>query len=263
MHIVWPIDEITGNTRTVRKLPEPVRVGTGTRTYNYDDVALLEKLLNSVLAILGRVADVLLARRRQQREAAPKRFDYLGRVIHRQRRLGDEREIRRIPRNEFLHIRDTLDEIDVAAKGGIEPPHRSLDFRVAGMADQNNVTTLAGITLHFHVNLGHERASGIKHRESASPGFGLHVARNTVSGENDGVAGRNLLQLLDKHGTQSAQAVHHVGVVNDFVTHVNGPSEQFDRALHDVDRAIDSCAKAAWVGQKNFHRVSAKKPLTL
>src|SRR5205814_1667308 len=64
VHIIRPVDQITGNTRTVGELTEAVRVGTGARPYNYDDIALLEKLLDRVLAILGRVADIFLSWRR-------------------------------------------------------------------------------------------------------------------------------------------------------------------------------------------------------
>src|SRR5882762_2916311 len=131
MHVIGPIDEMARNAGAVSELPEAVRVGTGSRAHDYDDIAFLEKLFYGVLAILGGVADVFLARCGERREAAPKGRHNLRRIVHRQGCLRDEREIRGIPRDETLDIRDALDEIDVAAEGGIEPPHGSFDFRVA------------------------------------------------------------------------------------------------------------------------------------
>src|SRR5204862_3753159 len=55
------VDQIAGYPGTVGELAQAVGVGAGARTHHQQHVALLEKLLDGVLAVLGRVADVLAA----------------------------------------------------------------------------------------------------------------------------------------------------------------------------------------------------------
>src|SRR5882762_7478296 len=66
-----PVDQIAGYAGTLGKLAQAVGVGTGARTHYQQHVAALEKLLDGILAVLGRVADVLAARAGESREPAP------------------------------------------------------------------------------------------------------------------------------------------------------------------------------------------------
>ena len=128
------------------------------------------------------------------------------------------------------------------------------------MADQNDIAALAGIALHFHVDLGDERTGCIKHGETAGLRFGFHRARHAVSGENDRGAGGDFLQLLDEYRAESPQPVHDVSVVHDFVPDIDGPSKQLDRALDNIDRPIHSRTESTWVGQKHFHTLALFAP---
>src|ERR1700753_3438758 len=51
-----------------------------------------------------------------------------------------------------------------------------------------------------------------------------------------------------------------MGVVHNFVPHVDRPSEQLDRTLNNIDRPIDSSAKTPGIGQKNFHAFNLFAP---
>src|SRR5262249_59323743 len=61
------------------------------------------------------------------------------------------------------------------------------------------------------------------------------------------------VQFVDEHGAARAQAVDDEAVVDDFVTHVDWRAERLQRALDDLDRAVDAGAEATWVGQENVH----------
>ena len=72
----------------------------------------------------------------------------------------------------------------VPPKRSIEATHRPLDLRMAGVADQDDITPIAGITLHFHVDFGDERTCCIEYRSprvfASARGTGHAVRR-----END------------------------------------------------------------------------------
>jgi hypothetical protein len=122
-----------------------------------------------------------------------------------------------------------------------------------GVADQDHVTPVAGIALHFHVNLrneGHVASNTVRPRAFAS----FSSALDTPCAEKMTVPfGRNLTQLLDENRAQPPQPVDDMTVVHDLVTHIDRGSEELDRALHDVDRAIDTGTEAAGIGEKNIH----------
>jgi hypothetical protein len=69
-----------------------------------------------------------------------------------------------------------------------------------------------------------------------------------VRAEDDGRVVRHIVELFDEHGAETAQALHDVAVVHDFVAHVDRRAEQLDRALDDVDRPVDAGAEAAGIG---------------
>ena len=70
--------------------------------------------------------------------------------------------------------------------------------------------------------------------------------------EDQRAARRHVREILDEDRALLAQILDHIGVVHDFVTHVDGRAEQLDRALDDFDRAIDARAKAARLREQDF-----------
>ena len=66
--------------------------------------------------------------------------------------------------------------------------------------------------------------------------------------EDHGGAVRNLVEFLDEHRADGAQAIHHVLVVDHLVAHVDRSAEQVDGALDDVDGAVDAGAESARIG---------------
>ncbi len=68
----------------------------------------------------------------------------------------------------------------MTAEGRIEASHRSFDFRVSGVSDQNDVPAFPRVTLHLHVNLRNERTRRIEHDETALLGLLFDRARHAV-----------------------------------------------------------------------------------
>ena len=64
---------------------------------------------------------------------------------------------------------------------------------------------------------------------------------------------RHFGQLLDEHRALRAQVVDHEAVVHDFVAHVDRRAERFERALDDLDGAVDAGAEAARLGEQDVH----------
>ena len=78
-----------------------------------------------------------------------------------------------------------------------------------------------------------------------------------MRGEDHRRAVRHLVELLDEHRAQRAQALDDVAVVHDFVAHVDRRAEQLERALDDVDRAIDAGAETARIGEQDPHHFAS------
>ena len=80
--------------------------------------------------------------------------------------------------------------------------------------------------------------------------------RNAVRAEDDRGAVRHLVEIVDEHRAQRAQPVDDETVVHDFVPHVDRRAEQLERPLDDVDRAVDTGAEAARIGEQDLHVTS-------
>ena len=93
--------------------------------------------------------------------------------------------------------------------------------------------------------------------QPATPRLLLDRARHAVRAEDHGGAVRHLVELLDEDRAQRPQPLDHEPVVHHLVTHVYRRAEERDRALDDVDRAVDAGAEAARIGQQDPHELAA------
>ena len=180
-------------------------------------------------------------------------FDDGGGVVDGQRGLRDERQLLRIANLELRGLLDVLDEMHAAAVAGVETAHGAFDFRMAGVADEHHVAPFARITRDFHVHLGDQRTGGVEHREAAARGFVLDRGGHAMRGKDDRGAVGHLVELVDEHRAELAQALDHVHVVHHLVAHVDRRAEQVDGALDDVDGAIDAGAETPGIGEQDLH----------
>ena len=119
------------------------------------------------------------------------------------------------------HVLDRLDQVH--ALFGLA--HGALDFRVAGVADHDNLGAMLAHLADFDVDLGHQRASGIEHLQAARLGFFAHRLRDAVRRKHQRVAWRDIIEVFDEDRALAAQVVDDIGVVDDLVAHVDRRTE--------------------------------------
>src|SRR5919108_3027458 len=97
----------------------------------------------------------------------------------------------------------------------VDPPHRADDFRMAGMPDQDDFTTLVRVTLTFDMHLRNQWACGVDNREPTVGGAFLYSARHTVRAENRDATRGNFVDIVDEMGALSAQPLDDMAIVDD------------------------------------------------
>ncbi|MNV28603.1 hypothetical protein D3C71_1198000 [compost metagenome] len=131
-------------------------------------------------------------------------------------------------------------------------PQCALDFGMALVADHDDLAAGGAHASHFNMNLGHQRAGGVKHLQPARLGFRPHRLGHAVGREHDDGARGRVVQFIDEDRALGAQVFHHIAVVDDLMAHVDRGAMQFDRALDDVDGAVHAGTEAARLGQHDF-----------
>ena len=131
---------------------------------------------------------------------------------------------------------------------GVGLAHGAFDFGMAVVADHHHFAAELAHLGHFDVHLGYQRAGGVEDGQAARGRLGAHGARDAVGGKHQRIAGRDVIELLDEDRALVAQVLDDIGVVDDFVTHVDRRAELLQGALDDVDGAVDAGAKAARLG---------------
>ena len=158
------VDEVAGHAPLLRHLGQPVRVRGILRADHEQHVDLRHELLHRVLAVLGRVADVLPGRALEGRIALLQHPDDLARLVHRQ---GGLRQVRERPvRREIDHARLRLGLHQHGAVRRLAA--RALDLLVPGVADQHDGPIVRGEAARLDVHLGDERTGRIDQLEAAS-----------------------------------------------------------------------------------------------
>ncbi len=124
------------------------------------------------------------------------------------------------------------------------------------MPDHDYFNTGPRHPVHFDMHFGHQRASGIKHRQPASRRFFVNNARRAVRAENNHGAIGHFIKRFDKHHTFFAQPCHHKSIVHHFMPHINGRAKSIQYLFDDADRAINASAKSARIGKDDLHSVA-------
>ena len=124
---------------------------------------------------------------------------------------------------------------------------------MAFVADQHHIAAGAAMPHDFHVHFRHQRTGGVEYLEPALRRFAAHGLRDAVRAEDDGGAGRHFVEFLDENRAALAQVLDDETVVHDFVAHVDRRAQGFDRALDDLDGAIDAGAETSGIGEHDVH----------
>ena len=114
-----------------------------------------------------------------------------------------------------------LNKVDISALANVVLPHRSLNFRVALVADQYTFAPGVAVVDHFHMNLGHQRARRIKYLQAPARRLVPNRFGDTMSAENHDFVVGHFIELIDKYGTSLPKVLNNKLVVNNFVAHVD------------------------------------------
>jgi hypothetical protein len=90
------------------------------------------------------------------------------------------------------------------------------------------------------MDFGDERASGVNDAEGAVLGFLTNGGRHTMGAKHEYRAVRNVIDRLYEDGAATAQLLHDVGVVHDFVMDVNRSAVGFQSEFDDIDGPDDT-----------------------
>jgi hypothetical protein len=124
---------------------------------------------------------------------------------------------------------------------------------MAGMADNDNLESLAAVSLGLEMDLGHQRTGGIDDFQISL--FRLfHDCRGYTMGTEDGYrTGRGLVELFDKYGSLVFQIFDDMVIMDYLVQHVNGCAVSFEGTLHNLDCANHPCTESTGLSEYHLH----------
>ena len=102
---------------------------------------------------------------------------------------------------------------------------------------------------HFHVHLGDQGTGGIKNIETTRFCFGLYGLAHTVCAEHQGRAGWHIAEFFNEDGALGFEIVDHIGVVHNFMAHVNGSAKFGYGRFHNVNGTVNASTEATRFSQ--------------
>ena len=214
-------------------------------------VALSDQFLDRVLAVLGRIADIVGLGRDHRRETPLERLHDLARVVHAERGLRNGGHPLRVGNLGHLGLLYAADQQHAAGRDA----ERALDLLVARVADQDHAAVLARIALDLEMHLGDQRAGGVDHAQTPVVRALPFAGRDAVRAEDHALALGHFGEVFDENRAFLDQRFEHEAVVHDLMAHVERTAIGAERATHGLDRAVDAGAKAARLGQDYFFDV--------
>ena len=175
------------------------------------------------------------------RKATAKRADDLRRLVDRERRLRDVRELLVGRTLEPLDVLDRLDENDRI--GSLA--HRADDLLVPRVADEHDGVALGCVTPGLNVHLGHERARRVDRVQLPLRGALVNGRSNAVRGKNDRRPDRRVGFRLDEDRPAILEVANNVSVVNDLMPNVNRRPVVLERQFNGLDSPFHAGTKPA------------------
>uniref|UniRef100_A0A0N5A5U6 NAD-specific glutamate dehydrogenase n=1 Tax=Parastrongyloides trichosuri TaxID=131310 RepID=A0A0N5A5U6_PARTI len=254
LHVFCTVDQVGRGGHALGQLTQAIGVGAVRAAHHQYHVALVSQLLDRILAVLGGVADVVLARPANAGEARAQRIDDAAGVVHRQGGLGHEGQAFGVTNLQVGDIFFVFDQVDRTAIAGVVLAHGAFDLGVPFVADQDAFLAIATVLGHLDVHLGHQRAGRVEDLEAAPRRFLAHGLGNAVGTEDDDDVIGHLVELFDEDRPARAQVFDHELVVHHFVTHIDRRAEHLEGAIDDFDRPVHAGAEAAWgLDCEDFH----------
>ena len=211
--------------------------------------------LHRLLAVGGGVADVLRLRGPcDRREAAAQRRDD-ARPCRRPTASSGWRRRGCADRRTSSVSASATSSTSSTAPGG-QLAHGADHLGMAGMADQQHRAARVVMALGLAMHLGDQRAGGVDDRAacggaaSAGTALGTPCAENTT-GRSSGTSSSS----STKTAPLASQALDDVAVVDDLVADIDRRAVALERALDDLDGAVDAGAEAARAGEQDRERL--------
>jgi len=228
---------------------EAIGIGTVLRANNEDQIHVLCDLFDGFLTILRGVADVVALGADDFGEFLAEAGDDFLRVVKAQGRLREEREFFGIGNFEGVYGFDGIhNDGAVGSFAGCAD-----DFLMILVSDQDDGAILAGEFQCLKMDFGDEWAGGVNNLQRARFGLITNDRGNTVGAENENGAMGHFGNGFDENGAAAAELLDDVGVVDDFVMHVDGRAIGFEGEFDNVHGANHTGAKAAGPdSQENF-----------
>ena len=112
------------------------------------------------------------------------------------------------------------------------------------------------VSLALGVNLGHQRAGCIEHRQLAALRFPDDSLGDAMGAEHRDRAIGNFVQLLHEAGTLALQGLHYMAVMDDLMTHIDRLAIFLQRPLDGIDRPNDARAETPRLGKNYTHHLT-------
>ena len=244
-----------GHAEVARHVDEALRVRRVRRADHEHEVDLARERLDRRLAVGRGVADVVLGRPDDGREARLQRGDDVGRLVDRERRLREVRELlaAAAPAAARRPRRSARARSRRAPRPSCRPPPRGPAWPIRKI-----VRPWPAKRLRLVVHLGHERAGRVDRAQPAQRGVAVHLGRDAVRREHDRRALRHVLLALDEDRALLLEPPHDVDVVHDLLAHVDRRAVQDEHLLDRLDGALDAGAvparareqETAWTGDR-------------
>jgi hypothetical protein len=148
------------------------------------------------------------------------------------------------------HILERLDERNAPRR---ELPHGSDNFRMTGMADEDNLAPATVMNLGLAMHFRDQRAGRVDREEIATLRLLGYRARHAMRRKDHRrmVTG-NFAEFLDENRAFGAQAVDDIAVVHNLVTDVDRRPIDGERPLHRLDGSHHPRAEAARRAEQHF-----------
>lgn len=250
------VDQISRGAHTLGQLPQAVGVGTVGGTDNQHQVAVTGQLLDGILAVLGGVADVVFAGAFDFREFGAQGVDHPGGVVHGEGGLGDVGEAAGVFDFQLLYVGLVFHQVDIAAVAAVVLAHGAFYFRVAVVADEDALASVAAVAHDFQVHFGDQRAGGVEYFQASAGGFVLYGLGYAVGAEDHQLVVWHFMQFVDKDRPAVAEVVDDEFVVDDFVAYVDGGAEYVEGAVYDFYGAVYAGTEASGVSESDLHHLA-------
>src|SRR5262249_40340625 len=199
--------------------------------------------LDRLLAVRRRITNVLAMWSNNVWEPPREGRDHRTGVVDRQRRLGNIGKFALAGRLEALDVLSGLNQRDGTLR---QLPQRANDFRMAGMADEDDVAALAMMELSLAMHLRDERAGRVNGEDFARLGILEHRFWHAMRGKNDRLPCiGHFVQFLDENSTLRFQPLNHKFIMYDFMADIDRRAVNAERLLHCIDCTHHTGAKSA------------------